>query len=449
MSFWWVNFLSLQIIMPIKKTSLFGIFLFFLLFPSFAFALLPQLDYPEIRGIDIDDLIRGGDISITQVALYLYYFFIFIGGTVAFLGLLLGGIKWLTSSGSPARIGEAKNQIIASFLGALLLLGSWVILNTIDPELLKFPQFPTEAEVVGETPEGKLEEPKGVILRGNYFRRDPHDQSIIGLDPFELEVPSSIRDTRRVSRPDKPPVNLSGLGLDSEGDLTEIEFINPVDPQKGEPLHYYGAACFERPNYQGAVRIYLSHPRRSRGPLELAIPRPGANLPCQSLLIFRQPALSRHSVGDSIIFYELPYPMREEKESRCLKLDLTGDPEGCELLAGIPGVLDLISFPQLISPGDPPGIVPGRFSTTTDPAVWYPASMVVNSKPPGKYLIFLFQGDPGRRLRPHWDMGNAYYFQTDVEDFSDKTDPRLYWLHEPWQVIFPQSYIILQVEAVL
>jgi hypothetical protein len=52
--------------------------------------------------------------------------------------------------GEPAKLGEAKDRIRSAFFGLILLLGSWLILNTINPQLttLKMPSLPTPSETL-------------------------------------------------------------------------------------------------------------------------------------------------------------------------------------------------------------------------------------------------------------------------------------------------------------
>jgi hypothetical protein len=74
---------------------------------------------------------------------YFYEWGIALGGLAAFISLVIGGFQYLTSMGEPARIREAKDRIYSAFLGLILLLGSWLILNTINPQLTSF-RLPSE-----------------------------------------------------------------------------------------------------------------------------------------------------------------------------------------------------------------------------------------------------------------------------------------------------------------
>lgn len=60
-----------------------------------------------------------------------------IVGILAAIVMMAGGVLWLTSGGSADKVGQAKELIFGSIIGLVLLLGSWIILNTINPDLLK------------------------------------------------------------------------------------------------------------------------------------------------------------------------------------------------------------------------------------------------------------------------------------------------------------------------
>lgn len=82
---------------------------------------------------------------------YIYYFFLTIGGIATFAMLVWGGFRWLTSAGNPAGIGEAKDTIFSAIIGLVLLLGSYLILSTINPDLV-IVTLPT-ISIVTPTPE--------------------------------------------------------------------------------------------------------------------------------------------------------------------------------------------------------------------------------------------------------------------------------------------------------
>jgi len=70
---------------------------------------------------------------------YFYEWGICLGGFAAFIALVIAGSQYLASVGNPAMMREAKDRIISAGLGLGLLLGSWLILNTINPQFTHFP----------------------------------------------------------------------------------------------------------------------------------------------------------------------------------------------------------------------------------------------------------------------------------------------------------------------
>lgn len=77
-------------------------------------------------------------IYIAQYISAFYDYAMGIVGIVAVIVLMIGGIIWLTSGGNPTKIEQAKDLILGSITGVGLLLGSWILLNTVDPNLVKF-----------------------------------------------------------------------------------------------------------------------------------------------------------------------------------------------------------------------------------------------------------------------------------------------------------------------
>jgi hypothetical protein len=66
---------------------------------------------------------------------YLYTFAIVSGGIISFLALLYGGFLFLISTGNPGLMAEAREQIFAGILGLIVIFGSYIFLNEINPEL--------------------------------------------------------------------------------------------------------------------------------------------------------------------------------------------------------------------------------------------------------------------------------------------------------------------------
>ena len=75
------------------------------------------------------------NMPLNEIVAWFYYFIIGVAGLAAFVMLVTGGVKYLTSAGNPSAIGDAKDQIKSALLGLLIILGSWLILQVVNPEL--------------------------------------------------------------------------------------------------------------------------------------------------------------------------------------------------------------------------------------------------------------------------------------------------------------------------
>ncbi|MBL7142387.1 MAG: hypothetical protein ISS83_01910 [Candidatus Pacebacteria bacterium] len=137
-----------------KKLKVFS-FLFVLVFSlivaSFVFAQKPlEVEYPEAGGLKPETTLFG----LSAYVKYIFNLSIIIAGLIAFAGFVAGGIKYITSTGIPAFKKDAGEQMFAAFVGLLVLLTSYMLLTSINPELtmLAAPEIiKTEGEFV-ETP---------------------------------------------------------------------------------------------------------------------------------------------------------------------------------------------------------------------------------------------------------------------------------------------------------
>jgi len=112
-----------------KKIITILAFILFWGLPATSLAVL-QLNYPVVGGITIDL-----DMNLNDLVAWFYYFLIAIAGLCAFFMIVWGGVTWLTSAGNPSKISEAKDRLSSAFLGLVLVLASWLILQVINPDI--------------------------------------------------------------------------------------------------------------------------------------------------------------------------------------------------------------------------------------------------------------------------------------------------------------------------
>ena len=73
----------------------------------------------------------------------LYNYSLAIVAILAAIVLMGGGLLWLTSRGDSGGITKAKEMILGSITGLAILFCAWIILNTVNPELLKLKPIET------------------------------------------------------------------------------------------------------------------------------------------------------------------------------------------------------------------------------------------------------------------------------------------------------------------
>ena len=118
-------------------------------------------DYPNFLNI------RFG-MSLTELAGVLFTFLLTIAGLAAFIMIVWGGVNYLTSAGDPTKTKDAKNQIFAAILGLIILFSSWMILNTINPDLVNIREPTPTPPLVVEKPERAVK-PPAEIPAGFYY----------------------------------------------------------------------------------------------------------------------------------------------------------------------------------------------------------------------------------------------------------------------------------------
>lgn len=89
----------------------------------------------------------------------LYTWVLGVGALVALLVLIYGGIVYSTSAGNESRISEAKEWVFGALAGLFILFGSYLILNTLNPELVKLKDIALEKNEPAKSSQGKLPSP--------------------------------------------------------------------------------------------------------------------------------------------------------------------------------------------------------------------------------------------------------------------------------------------------
>lgn len=90
-----------------------------------------NLTYPTFGNFNIN-----ASPDILTIIAWAYALIVGISGFAAFVMIVWGGVQWMSSAGNPGAISDARNRITSALLGLLLVLGSFLILQVINPDLV-------------------------------------------------------------------------------------------------------------------------------------------------------------------------------------------------------------------------------------------------------------------------------------------------------------------------
>jgi len=133
--------------------------------------------------------------SVTGMIKYIYDWAISLGGLVAFISLVMAGFQYITSAGNAGKMREAMDRIRSAFGGLILLLSSWLILNTINPELttLRTPDITEEIPALKDFRLDSIEVPECSFVK-LYVEKDwdPDGEGLVfTIEPGQTKTSAS------------------------------------------------------------------------------------------------------------------------------------------------------------------------------------------------------------------------------------------------------------------
>ena len=128
----------------------------------------PQIQIPGLSTELANYSQETGEMSSNLLARYIqamYNYGLAIAGILAAIIMMAGGVIWLTSGGDSGKISQAKELITGSIAGIVILFSSWMILNTINPDLLKLNTIKTIAinkSTLKDSDDGIIDDKKNI-----------------------------------------------------------------------------------------------------------------------------------------------------------------------------------------------------------------------------------------------------------------------------------------------
>lgn len=119
-----------------KRIALIILLIALIMTPSLALAL--EIDFPEVGGLEPPAPGQKNDsYGPADWINYLFVFALGIVGLVIIGSVVYAGAQYMTAGGSESKVSEAKDRIKSALIGLLILVGSYIFLYTINPNLVK------------------------------------------------------------------------------------------------------------------------------------------------------------------------------------------------------------------------------------------------------------------------------------------------------------------------
>jgi len=220
-----------------------------------------EVVYPEIGGFKPE----ATQTNIAEYVRYIYYFFVTIAGFFALGGLFYGGFRYMTSVGNPEALKDAKDQIFAALLGLLILLSSWLILNSINPQLVILRVPLLKPPITTLSPGVWLcKEPKGneFALAWQYaedFKAKEKELETASKERQE-ELIRSLQEISKKTDEALKAINDKCYSVDSSGNIrkdydNKVTDVYLVPEKEGDGFKNYAAILFEEQSYKGKNQL--------------------------------------------------------------------------------------------------------------------------------------------------------------------------------------------------
>ncbi len=186
-----------------------------------------EVEYPtidEYRPVSLDP---GG---FPEYLRYIIRFLTIGAGVVAFGALAYGGFLWMTSEGEPLKLQKSKSRIISSFVGLLIILGSYIVLGSISPTLVELERVEVEKTDDVRSPGVYLS------LSGSFHEGDAE------------KIQENVRKITSSER---------GLG-ELQGNIKAVRIVNPTD-EEGEIIYRYVVVLHGDETFRGECEFLLTN----------------------------------------------------------------------------------------------------------------------------------------------------------------------------------------------
>lgn len=91
----------------------------------------------QVPGTGFEDICSRG-ISLPKCVQNIYLLSLGLGAVIALSMLVLAGYRYMTAAGNAQQVESAKESFAAAFIGLIILFIAFILLNLINPDLVRF-----------------------------------------------------------------------------------------------------------------------------------------------------------------------------------------------------------------------------------------------------------------------------------------------------------------------
>ncbi len=202
-----------------------------------------EVTYPTIPGVTAP----GPGITIPDYVKYIFHFIIWISGFVALGVLIYAGFQYFTSTGDPTKMQDSKDRIFSALLGLVILFGSYLILTTINPQLVILHIEPATSIIT-------------TLRAGSLACKEQVDVSTA----WSLSRQSSISESEKTQLESIfKKISEKCYTIDSESYIREdfdksgnyIQYIYLIPDSSSENRKTYGIIVYEDKNFKGKAKV--------------------------------------------------------------------------------------------------------------------------------------------------------------------------------------------------
>ena len=239
-------------------------------------------------------------VSLPDFVKYIYYFAIMASGFLALVVIVIAGTQRLISTGDPTKVSDANNRLKSALAGLAILICSWLILYTINPQ---FVVFRTPDQLPGIMPD---------VKPGVYVCSQQQNISQVWNAKKQSnatpEQAAQMKETlKQIEENCYITPSAGNLPTGLQGTAKVVYLVPPVGDEES-----YGAIGYEKQNLQGKTMIMYND--SGSGPQEFSLPSSMSSIRPFVLLKKVPP-------NYKITFYELIHFNQDDKKGEYKKTE--------------------------------------------------------------------------------------------------------------------------------